>query len=283
MKTRILILLSLFASTAFASESRSYLNLPSDTSVLETRFGVQNQNSGNVKASQYFMAERYLQYFDLNGHTSAFYVMTPYFDTRMDVGPKTFKNKGVGDTIFAFAYGITGMNAYSKEEFKKANHNGLNSVCGIFVTAPTGEYDSKAALNAGNNRWQYKGECNVGYRNGPTVHELNVGAFHYGSNDEYQQSKKLEQKPMYFAEIHSSRNLSPQLWVGGDLYYQQGAERTINHVAQKDDIRTLSLGVSAGYRLAANQGLRFSYQKSVDKLKHTPHNDSTTVLYSYLF
>lgn len=279
-----------FSSSAWASEARSYQNMPLNSSILETRIGQTINNmtlpSGlEVQAHNNYTAERYLQYFSLNGHTSAFYVMTPHFQQYQEAPSLHMRqdSNGVGDTIFALAYGIKGMNAMDMATFKTANHNGVNSSCGLFVTAPTGSYDKTQALNAGANRWQEKIECNVGYTNNGWVHEMNLGTIHYGDNTEYQNNKTLQQDNLYFAEWHSSKNVLPVLWLGVDAYYTKGGERTINGVAQQDKQNNLALGVSAGLRLASNQSLRLTAQKTVDKPQYALKSQSITALYAYLF
>jgi hypothetical protein len=92
----------------------------------------------------------------------------------------------------------------------------------------------------------------------------NNGEFRVGG------ASSLTQKPLFRAEGHASRNLTPILWVSADGYYNVGGETSIDGAAQGNAADTLRLGVGMGVTAWRGGDIVLNYERVVAKPANEP-------------
>jgi hypothetical protein len=83
-------------------------------------------------------------------------------------------------------------------------------------------------------------------------------------------TSNLAQDPLYFAEVHASRNIVRRLWASGDAYYNIGGQTHIDDVHQGNAANTLRLGVGSGLSVWSGGAVIFNYEQIVAKPSGQP-------------
>ncbi len=141
---------------------------------------------------------------------------------------------------------------------------------GVTATLPTANYDPVATNNIGANRFAIKPEFAFSWLKGKWQTEWYSGLTFYTNNNKYQGNKKLEQKNIYNNELHISYNTSDNFWIGADLIHLYGGETSVNHVGQKDKYDNYSYGFIGNYKVAKNQNIKVTYQKTFKSTEFSP-------------
>lgn len=130
-------------------------------------------------------------------------------------------DSGIGDASFAFA-----IWPYANHETK--TYLGLAA----YLVAPTGSYESGRSINIGENR--YRTALQAGFQAPITEQISGMAAFDtvwFGDNTDYTaQHKKLEQDPLYTAQLGLRYDFNAQYLIAGVYYYTFGAENTVNGI-----------------------------------------------------
>ena len=102
---------------------------------------------------------------------------------------------------------------------------------------------------------------------GWTWAETYVSARFFTDNDDYlvNGAQTLSQKPILRLEEHLSRNLSDNLWLSLDAYYNVGGETSIDAIEQDNMANTLRVGAGMGLRLWRGADLGLNYERVVAK------------------
>ncbi|MCU0622148.1 MAG: transporter, partial [Gemmatimonadales bacterium] len=158
---------------------------------------------------------------------------------------------GFGDPMLWFRLGLVGAPALTLAEY--ATHVPDFQLYGLLTAnVPIGSYESSRPLNLGTNRWAIRVGAPMVFPlldpKHPLLLEVVPSIFFYTTNTDPFRANARSQAPRLVLETHASYNLTPRLWVGGDVRYQWGAETTTDGVA--DDNRTShgGLGAEVGYQ-----------------------------------
>lgn len=98
----------------------------------------------------------------------------------------------------------------------------------LYVTAPTGEYQNQRVLgnapfNMGTNWWSFQPEFGIIKGFGPFYVQLLGGAFFYTDNDDFgANSGTFKKEPNYYGELHLSYDITPKFWVASSFFYMYG-------------------------------------------------------------
>lgn len=245
-----------------------YGALPNDSTVVTGYFYHRNYDSLYSRGNRVLTGElrsdvaalRVVRFFRIAGHSVAPMVVLPYSTTRSDGNMRQMLKEtasGMGD--FRFGGTVWLVNQPATRDFLAAT---------LVFTAPTGDYDSKRAVNPGDNRW--KTALSVGWMHGLgerwTVEVIPELAW-YGANDSYNGTLRQEQAHTRSLTSYLRYRVQPDLavFVGGQL--NGGGENTVNGIAQNNAVHNShreSLGVLWAMDKNTQLIARYTRENAVD-------------------
>lgn len=254
-------LLAGIAPPAFAGKARDYLNAPVNTWVTfynaayarsvspvvgGAEFGVPEVATDVV--SQSVIISRII---DVWGRTGGLSLIVPHAAIESSGGSFRAADSAVGDLAFAAEVNLFGAPALSKDAFREWTPETFSSIHFV-LSAPTGSYDPSSPVSVGSNRWSLTSTINYSYTPdaGRTWLEAYASVRSFSANhDPPGTASRLEQRPLLQFEAHASRNVTPDLWLSADLYYDWGGETFVDDVGQNNAANTLRLGAGLGVRI----------------------------------
>lgn len=285
---RNLFLFSLLLASlnVYGSDARSYLLVPTDTTLAEFRFAnsvtVTPSRPADVRIENQTTSVKLTHYYDLFGTLGALQINAPY--TRLDrSGANGGAAAGMSDASIAFGFGLYNTPALSKGQFHQFNKNGFSAAGAVTLTTASGEYDKTTALNTGTNRSSQKFEIQTAWRNDGWLLELLGGFTQFNRNNAYLVSNSLGQKNLSHAETHVSYNLTPRLWASLDLFYLSGGELVLNGSNMNNSQRSLSGGGVVGYSPGTNQLIKLIYQNTISGSNVSTRLEGLALSYTLAF
>jgi len=277
-----LAVLTTFPSAGLAGSARDYLNAPIDTWLTFYNVGYFTSvtpedgmdETPSIRAnvlSQSVVITRTMDYW---GRTGGISVILPY--TYLEASSNAFRasNQGLSDIGLLWQMNIFGGPALTKEQFRSFVPQTFASFH-FFVGTPLGKYNAESTLNPSSNRWTFFPTINYSYTpdQGRTWLETYCSTKVFTTNADYRvgNASKLAQKPLFLIEGHVSRNITPALWMSGDLYYNVGGETRIDGIDQGDAANTLRLGAGMGLRIWAGGDVTLNYERVVAKPTGQPN------------
>lgn len=266
---------------AAAGSARDYLNAPIDTWLTfynvgyatavtpEDGMDVTSSIRSNV-LSQSIVITRTMDYW---GRTGGLSVILPYRYLNSSSDAFNASNQGISDVGFLWQMNIFGGPALTREQFQSFVPQTFASFH-FAVSTPLGNYDPTNPLNPSANRWTLAPTVNYSYTpdQGWTWLEVYLSTAVFTNNGEFRVggASSLTQKPLFRAEGHASRNLTPILWVSADGYYNVGGETSIDGAAQGNAADTLRLGVGMGVTAWRGGDIVLNYERVVAKPANEP-------------
>jgi hypothetical protein len=262
--------------TARAGSARDYLSAPVDIWLTTYNFGystlvtpedgidLTSAIRSNV-LSQSVVVTRTMDYW---GRTGGISVVFPYRYLNANSDALRGSNQGISDVGFLWQVNLFGAPALTREQFRSFVPQPFASFH-LFVGTPLGKYNPANPLNPSANRWNFLPTVNYSYTpdRGWTWLETYLSTKIFTPNNDYRVggASTLTQRPLFLAEEHASRNLTPRLWASADAYYNVGGETRIDGVDQGNAADTLRLGAGLGLRLWAGGDLSLNYERVVAK------------------
>jgi hypothetical protein len=266
---------------AAAGSARDYLNAPIDTWLTfynagyatavtpEDGMDLTSSIRSNV-LSQSIVITRTMDYW---GRTGGLSVILPYRYLNSSSDAFNASNQGISDVGFLWQMNIFGGPALTREQFQSFVPQTFASFH-FAVSTPLGNYDPTNPLNPSANRWTLAPTVNYSYTpdQGWTWLEVYLSTAVFTNNGEFRVggASSLTQKPLFRAEGHASRNLTPILWVSADGYYNVGGETSIDGAAQGNAADTLRLGVGMGVTAWRGGDIVLNYERVVAKPANEP-------------
>jgi hypothetical protein len=266
---------------AAAGSARDYLNAPIDTWLTfynvgyatavtpEDGMDLTSSIRSNV-LSQSIVITRTMDYW---GRTGGLSVILPYRYLNSSSDAFNASNHGISDVGFLWQMNIFGGPALTREQFQSFVPQTFASFH-FAVSTPLGNYDPTNPLNPSANRWTLAPTVNYSYTpdQGWTWLEVYLSTAVFTNNGEFRVggASSLTQKPLFRAEGHASRNLTPILWVSADGYYNVGGETSIDGAAQGNAADTLRLGVGMGVTAWRGGDIVLNYERVVAKPANEP-------------
>jgi hypothetical protein len=139
--------------------------------------------------------------------------------------------------------------------------NPVNTTVGaaLAVTLPLGEYYAERLINLGGNRLVIRPQLGVLHQRGPWQFELTGTVSFFEDNDDFFAQSRLEQDPLWFAQVHAIRAFGRGMWGSVSAGFSYGGESTINDVPKENDERTRYFALSFGMPLSRTQGVKITY------------------------
>lgn len=174
------------------------------------------------------LALRATRFFQVGDTTLAGVAVLPWSDSRVSPAPLA---TALGDKAEGLSDLRLGLAVWLINDKATANYLGISGM----LIAPTGDYDARQVLNAGENRWRYV--LSAGWQKDITPRflvELFPEIAFYGDNADYTGNHKLEQRTSHALTGYLRWRVSPawHVHLGGQV--NRGGETRINGVDQRN-------------------------------------------------
>jgi hypothetical protein len=243
-----------FAGAAYAyTEGEIFLN-----PILKIEDGEFDLQTGALK---------YIHAFDLFGKSARIDLTQTYqsgtWSGLVNGVPASVDRDGWADSTLRFAVNLYGAPPLAGQEF--IEYRKSMAACetivgaGLLVQFPTGEYFSDKLINLGSNRYTFTPQFGVVHNRGKWSMELSTSLSLFTDNDDYFNGKKHEEDPYLVGQGHLIYTFMPGLWVGASAGYGYGGESTINRVSADDLKGNLGWGLSAGFPINRQIGVKIAY------------------------
>jgi hypothetical protein len=285
VRTRFLATLLTFVATpvlAVDDGPRAYFPLPAGTNNLNLIGLFQSTNSSidpstAVEGAKLELDVGILQYtrtLDIGGQSAGVVLVAPFGEIRGSAsfpGPlgnpilREGKSSGLADISAAFIYGIVGSPAMTRPQYAKFE-TGFSLGAMLWVTAPTGTYDSEKLINLGTNRWAFRIGAPLGWTFGGsylapnlTTIEIVPSVVFYTTNTAPFRADRTTQSALWRIEGHLTHNFNRAIWGSIDLTGNTGGETTTDGVSGDNSKSWMGAGVTAGVNLSPAFGVSATY------------------------
>jgi len=218
----------------------------------------------------------YVHSFGLFGKSAKFDVVAPVVSLSgsayLDGERKTRDISGLGDPAFRFSINFFGAPALDLKQFRGYRQD-LIIGASLRVTAPWGQYDETRLVNIGTNRWSYKPEIGVSKALGSWTCDLYGAATFYTENDQFLETRTVQQDPLYSLQAHVVRNFPRGIWVAGDATYYWGARTTVDG-RKTDSLQANSrFGLTLALPVNLHNSIKLYGGTGVSSRTHSNFND----------
>jgi hypothetical protein len=137
------------------------------------------------------------------------------------------------------------------------------------LALPIGEYDSKQALNIGQNRWYGRIGAPIVWQLGDwvpgrrTTLEFLPAVWLFGNNTNYDNGKTLKTDPLFQLDAHITRDFTERLWGAIDGAWYSGGQASIDGV-KGSKLNNIALGLTLGYTINENISTTISYKSTIN-------------------
>jgi hypothetical protein len=225
----------------------------------------------------------YVKSFGLFGKSARVDLTVPYDENRwtgeVDGDPAKINRSGFADPRIRFSVNLLGAPLLKGKEFVEyKKEHPTNTVVGaaVAVKLPWGDYKKDKLLNIGKNRYAIRPQIGAVHTRGPWSYELTGSTFFFSDNNEFFGGNKLEQDPLYAVQAHVVRTLPDGWWVSVGAAYGWSGESKVNGERKSDRRGDLLSGLSFGFPIGANQGMKIAYIRS--RTQRDVGSDTDTVL-----
>ena len=269
------------SATAQGRSARDYLNAPVDSwlTLANSNYSTSvtpedgTDISSRVNTDVFSQSVILTRIMDFGGRTGGVSAIIPYVVANARTNGTHLSNNGLADFGAMWQMNIFGGPALKREQFRFFIPQTFSSFHFIALV-PVGKYDPSNPINPGSNRWTFYPTVNYSWTpdQGLTWLEIYLSTKVFTTNHSFGRTgtSSLAQDPLYFAEVHASRNLVRRLWVSGDAYYNIGGQTRIDDVHQGNAANTLRLGVGSGLSMWSGGALIFNYEQVVAKPSGQP-------------
>jgi hypothetical protein len=275
-----------FSTIAYAGAARDYLNAPIDAWLITYNAGyltsVTPEDGTDISSrtrSNVFLQSLVLtRTMDFWGRTGGLSIVLPYAFANTSSGTFQASTNGVSDVGFLWQMNIFGGPALTREQFQSFIPQTFSSFH-LYVGTPLGTYNPASPINPSANRRMISPTINYSYTpdRGRTWLETYVTAQVFTDNNNFlvNGAQTLSQNPILRVEEHASRNLTNNLWLSADAYYNVGGETSIDGIPQGNTASTLRVGAGMGLRVWRSADVGLNYERVVAKPAGEP--DSQTI------
>ena len=213
------------------------------------------------------LALRAARGFRVGDTTVAGVAVLPWSDSRTAPVPLATamgaKAKGLSDLRL-------GLTAWLINDKATANYLGISGM----LIAPTGDYDGRQVLNAGENRWRFI--FSGGWQKDITPRflvELSPEIAIYGDNNDYAGKRRLEQRTSYALTGYLRWRVTPTWHVHLGGQFNRGGETRINGVDQRNPANNDRVMAGMSWFLPEQQQviLRLARDMDIDNGFRTGH------------
>jgi len=255
-------------------EPRSYANAPIGLNFLIAGYGylwgdVLTDPSLPVKGANARVQTALLTYtrvVDFGGKSGTLAAVVPYawLSASGEVAghSRSVERTGLADITLRATVNLYGAPALSLQEFRSYRQDTIVGVS-LWVTAPTGKYDSMRLINIGTNRWSFKPEVGISQAFGQLTLEAAAGVTFFTDNDEFLGTNARSQRPLYSLQAHAIYNFNPGLWGALDATYYTGGQTSVNGTLNDDLQANSRWGATLAQTLDKNNSIKIYFNSGV--------------------
>jgi hypothetical protein len=304
--TGLLLLAAAAPALAVDDGPRAYFPLPTGTNTFNVLGIFQNSNSSvdpatAIKGANVNIDVAVLQYtrtFDVGGRSAALVVLAPMGEVRASaslVGPmgnefvRETASSGLGDISAAAIIGLVGSPAMNRRQYVQ-HAPGFSLGAMLWVTAPTGAYDSSRLINLGTNRWQFRVGAPFGWALGGsylspslTTIEFVPSVTFYSVNADPFRANRVTQSALFRIESHITHNFNRALWASIDLTGNSGGATTSDGFGTQGSKSWAGAGITGGFNVSPRFGLSASYGGIIAGNSNAPDGDGFRVNARFTF
>ena len=205
--------------------------------------------------------------FSLFGKLARIQAILPFVYMSGDVkvnGRDTSGTKtGLGDPRIRIGVNILGSPVLSPNEYQKFKEETVLGAS-LVVSLPAGNYDNSKLVNLGSNRWGFKPEIGFSYAYDRFYFELFGGVWLFTSNNEFLQTKKMKQDPIYSVQAHALYVFSRGIWFGVNGNYFYGGKSQIDGIYRDDIMKNSRIGCVLGYSINAFHSFKLQAHTGIE-------------------
>jgi hypothetical protein len=252
-------------------EPRTYAPSPVGTTFVLGGFGKstggilfdQSLDIDNVQAELWISTFGFGRTFDLFGRQARMLAVFPlaWGDIEGDVHEQFERQElgGLVDPRFKLMFGLVGAPALTRAEFGRLER-GVTVGASITIIPPWGQYDSRALVNLGYNRWAFKPEIGVSRPVGRWTIEGYASAWLFTTNDAFYPGRLVRrQDPVVALQAHASHPLPHRMWIALDATFFAGGDTRVDGTLNPDHQRNSRLGATFSVPIVGQQSLKFVY------------------------
>jgi hypothetical protein len=220
----------------------------------------------NARFKMHTMALKYIRTFSLFGRSARIDLGGAYQDGTwkgtVDGVATRVERDGWADPVVRLAvnlYGAPPLEGRAFANYRAEQKRETIVGAGLALHVPLGQYLDDKLINLGTNRFTIRPQLGVVHNRGKWGFELTGSVWVFTDNDDFFGGKKLEQDPLYTIQGHAVYNFRPGLWIASGLAYGIGKESTVDGEAKHDRKRNIIFGLSAGYSVTRNFGIKIGY------------------------
>jgi len=204
----------------------------------------------------------YVTTFPLFNRSSAFSISAPYVvratgSGRLDSVLIEGTRSGPGDLRLRLSHLVIGGAAQRLADFAPQSHRRTVGL-GLTVTAPTGNYRSDRAINAGANRWGFKPEIGTTIQRGRWINEIALGVWLFTTNHDGPFGLDKTQDPLGSLQLHFSYNFENGMWLSLDGNYFAGGAVTVEGFAPVNRESNSRLGLTLSIPLSRKDSIKLA-------------------------
>ena len=235
-------------------------------------------------------AVKYTYAFELLDRLARVEALVPYQDAQWEGllrgEPAVRQHTGYADPSARFAVNLVGSPPLKGPAFAEysASHPVQTIVGAAFaVQAPLGQYYEDKLLNLGENRYVLRPELGAMHVRGKWSAELTGSTSFFTDNDEFFNDTTREQDPLFVVQAHLVYTFRPGLWLSCGAGSGTGGESFISDVAKDDEKDNRVFGISGGYPINRNVGVKLGYLRSETHTETGSDSDSVVTAVSVMW
>jgi hypothetical protein len=211
-------------------------------------------------------ALKYIRTFELLRRSARLELLQAYQDAQwsglLDGVPASVRRSGQADTEMRFAINLIGAPPLNREEFaayKAALESETIVGLGLVMQFPTGAYLEDKLLNIGSNRYTFRPQLGILHSRDRWAFDATLASWIYTDNNEFVVDNKLEQDPLYTAQLHAVYTIAPGQWLGAGFGYGIGKETAVNGIPSNNEEEILGWELAAGYPITSTWSVKLKY------------------------
>ena len=165
---------------------------------------------------------------------------------------------GIGDPLIALAVDFIGAPALKAKEFINYKRKTILGL-GLKVRVPIGQYNSEKFFNLGSNRWIIYTRLGLSQKIGRFVLEGYINAFLFTTNTNFYGGNKVEQDPVFSAQIHVTYLFSNGIWAAVSFGQNYGGAVGVNDEPKKNIQSNNRFGVALSIPILSNFGIKLAF------------------------
>lgn len=224
---------------------------------------------------------RYSHSFDWAGKTARLDGVLPYISGTwrglVDGKPGQRNIRTGADPILRLSVNFFGSPALTGEDFLKfIAENPVRTTVGasVAVSLPWGGYDPEELINVGRNRYVVRPQIGILHQRGPWSYELTGSVYMFGDNNDFVDSARLKQDPVFALQAHVTRNFAGNFWLGAGAAYAAGGEVKIDGSRAEYEVDNLLWNLVGSYKINMRQSVMLAWQQGRTQVDTGSDSDS---------